>query len=117
MQPWTMAEVDQWLDWIHDKQKEFDYRYIYLAYLTSQLPGPHSGEIVKTSYPDGGCLLQAGSYDDRGLRLADDDEATRFCEHLRQRYCGDRYPDMAAWETAQHEDFLEEDRWWYRRPD
>ncbi|MET7668167.1 hypothetical protein [Micromonospora luteifusca] len=114
MGPWTMDEVDQWLDWIHRHRDEFDYRYIYFAYLAARVPEPHHGEITMTVHPDGSCLLQAGT-GDRGLVLTDGSERARFIAHLRRRYCGDRYPSMQAWEEAQHEDFLEEAPWRFGR--
>lgn len=111
MEPWTLAQVDQWLDWIHQHHDEFDYRYIYFAYLAARVPEPHYGEITMTVDPDGSCLLRAESHD-RGLRLVDERERALFREHLEQRYCGDRYPSMQAWETAQDEAFLEERAQW-----
>ncbi|MEU7769841.1 hypothetical protein AB0C44_00770 [Micromonospora taraxaci] len=110
MSPWTLDEVDRWLGWIHQRHNEFDYRYIYLAYLAAGAPVAPEGEITVTVHPDGSCLLRAGA-DDRGLVLAGDQERERLAEHLRRRYCGDRYPSMRAWETAQHGDFLDEIPW------
>ncbi|MGC4855175.1 hypothetical protein ACLQ24_17720 [Micromonospora sp. DT4] len=107
---WTLDEVDQWLSWIHRHHNEFDYRYVYFAYLAAGVSVSRQGEITMTVNPDGSCLLQAGA-DDRGLLLADGQERERFTEHLRRRYCGDRYPSMQAWEAAQHEDFLDEVPW------
>ncbi|MFI7209427.1 hypothetical protein [Micromonospora aurantiaca (nom. illeg.)] len=114
MEPWTLAQVDQWLDWVHDRHDEFDYRYIYFAYLTARVPDPRAGEITLTVEPDGGVVLQAGN-DDRGLRLTNDDERTQFVDHLQRRYCRDRYPSMREWEQARHADFLEEAQWRYGR--
>ncbi len=108
-----MAQVDQWLNWIHQHQDEFDYRYIYFAYLAARVPEPLGGEITTSVAPDGSCLLQAGSHD-RGLRLADERERALFIEHVERRYCRDRYPNMQEWETAQHKGFLEERAQWRR---
>ncbi|MGW0218752.1 hypothetical protein ACWDXH_30625 [Micromonospora chokoriensis] len=105
-----MDEVDRWLDWVHRHHNEFDYRYIYLAYLAAGAPLSRQGEITVTVDPGGRCLLRAGVVD-RGLLLADGHERERFAEHLRRRYCGDRYPSMQAWEAAQHDDFLDEIPW------
>ncbi|UFN96796.1 hypothetical protein [Micromonospora aurantiaca] len=114
MEPWSVAQVDQWLDWVHDRHDEFDYRYIYFAYLAARAPDPRDDEITLTVEPDGGVVLQAGT-DDRGLRLANDDERTQFADHLQRRYCGDRYPSMHEWEQARHADFREEAQWRYGR--
>ncbi|MFG3577838.1 hypothetical protein [Micromonospora chersina] len=111
MEPWTLAQVDQWLRWVHERHDEFDYRYIYFAYLAARAPDPRDDdEIILTIEPDGGVVLKAGN-DDRGLRLANDDERTQFVDHLQRRYCRDRYPSMREWEEAQHADFLEEAQW------
>jgi hypothetical protein len=110
MDAWTMPEVDQWLDWVHQRHNEFDYRYIYLAYLAARSGEPRHDEITMTVDSDGGVLLRAGG-DDRGLRLVDEEERNFFVAHLQRRYCGDRHPSMRQWEEAQHEDYLEEARW------
>ncbi|MFI7492938.1 hypothetical protein ACIBXA_31650 [Micromonospora echinaurantiaca] len=102
--------MDQWLDWIHWHHDEFDYRYIYFAYLAVRIGQPHGGEVTMTIDPDGSYLLQAGD-GDRGIRLTTDGERAAFVDHLRRRYCGDRYPSMQEWEAAQHAGYLE-DRWW-----
>ncbi|MEU4338823.1 hypothetical protein AB0F59_29925 [Micromonospora lupini] len=110
MDPWTVDDLDRWLDWIHQRHNEFDYRYIYLVYLAAHAREPLQGEVTVAVNPGGGCVLRAG-VGDRGLLLADDQERERFAQHLRRRYCGDRYPSMQAWEAAQHEDFLDEAPW------
>ncbi|WP_406079228.1 hypothetical protein [Micromonospora sp. NBC_00858] len=111
MQPYTLGEVDRWLDWIHEAHDEFDYRYIYFAYLAASSGQPGGGETTLSSNPDGSYLLRAGR-DDRGLRLGNDDERREFTTHLRQRYCGDRYESMSEWEAAQHAGYLEDQRAW-----
>ncbi|SCG38189.1 hypothetical protein [Micromonospora coxensis] len=112
MDQWTLQQADQWLDWVHDHHDEFGYRYVYFAYLAVRAGEPRHGEIIMTVEPDGSVVLRAGSLD-RGLRLATDAERTQFADHLRQRYCGDRYLSMSEWEAAQHADFLEEAEWRY----
>jgi hypothetical protein len=114
MNPWTLAQVDQWLNWVHDRHYEFDYRYIYFAYLAALRPEPRHDEITMTVEPDGAVVLQAGAQD-RGLRLANDAERTQFVDHLQRRYCRDRYPSMREWEEAQHGDYLEEAKWRFGR--
>lgn len=107
---WTLAQVDQWLDWVHDCHNEFDYRYIYFAYLAARSGEPRDGEITMTVEADGALVMRAGSAD-RELRLAGDDERALFVAHPQRRYCGDRYPSMWKWETAQHADYLDEAQW------
>ncbi|MFI5489189.1 hypothetical protein [Micromonospora echinaurantiaca] len=109
MEPWTLAQVDQWLNWIHRHHDDFDYRYIYFAYLAARIPEPGYGEITVTVDPLAVACFR-GSHD-RGLRLADERERVLFREHLERRYCGDRYPSMQAWETAEDEAFVEEAQW------
>ena len=110
MDRWTLAQVDQWLDWVHWHHNEFDYRYIYFAYLAARSGEPRNDEITMTVEPDDGVVLRAGP-EDRGLRLADDAERSQFIDHLQRRYCGDRYPSMREWEDAQHAEYLEEAQW------
>ncbi|MCW3820434.1 hypothetical protein ONA91_38990 [Micromonospora sp. DR5-3] len=114
MDRWTLAQVDQWLDWVHDRHDEFDYRYIYFAYLAARAGAPRNDKITMTVELDGAVVLRAGA-GDRGLWLAGDAERAQFVEHLRRRYCGDRYPSMREWEEAQHAGYLEDTQWRFGR--
>ncbi|MEV0732291.1 hypothetical protein [Polymorphospora sp. NPDC050346] len=114
MDPWTWVQVERWLDWIGEQHAEFDYRYVFSAYLAASSRAPHSGETVMTTDASGGYVLRAG-VGDRGLRLANDDERELFIAHLHERYCGDRYSSMRQWEEAQHAGFLEDTEWLYGR--
>lgn len=105
-----MDKFDAWLDGIGDKADEFAYRYIYAAYLWACHGGADAPYgMVLEALPDGGHVLR---YDDElELRLVDDDERVAFAEHLVARYCGDRYPSMAAWEDRQHSWYVEDLDW------
>jgi hypothetical protein len=105
-----MDKFDAWLDGIDDKADEFAYRYVYAAYQWAC----HGGDdapygLTLESLPGGGHVLRYG--DGPELELADERERLAFAAHIVARFCGTRYPNMAAWEDQQHRWYVEDLDW------
>ncbi|MGW4242388.1 hypothetical protein [Nocardia sp. NPDC004722] len=101
-----MEKFSAWLDQIHDEHGEFDYRAIYSAYL--RLGSGRTSEGTHASaqrMPDGSFEIRAGR---ATIVLADDAEREALAAYMVNRYCGDRYPSMEAWENRQHEWYVED---------
>ncbi|MVU77341.1 hypothetical protein GPX89_08785 [Nocardia sp. ET3-3] len=102
----SMEKFDAWLDQIHDREGRFDYRAIYSAYLDAA--GGHEskgGESSARRLDDGGFEIRVGR---ETIVLADDAEREALAAHMVRRYCGDRYPDMRAWEDQRHSWYVED---------
>ncbi|TVT56086.1 hypothetical protein FNH05_08795 [Amycolatopsis rhizosphaerae] len=103
-------KFEAWLDQIHDSDDEFAYRSVYAAYLyASGGRGGNSGEAEGRRRADGGFEIRAGR---ETIVLADDAERETLAAHMVRRYCGNRYPDMQAWERQQHEWYVADLRDW-----
>lgn len=93
------------VDWIRDEHTDLAYRYVYGAHFATRGPWETLAGYVTLHQRDGGYVLRAGG--DEELFLADAAEIEAFHSYLEQRYVGDRYPDMGAWERQQHEWYME----------
>ncbi|WP_189212798.1 hypothetical protein [Actinokineospora fastidiosa] len=104
----VIDSFDAWLAQVHDDEDEYAYRAVYYAYMGAHSGRRIAGEACGEVLPGGGYRLTAGR--DRELVLGNESARKAFVAHLVARYCGDRYPDMAAWEAARHRGLVE-DRW------
>ncbi|MGW4534982.1 hypothetical protein ACWEOI_28950 [Nocardia sp. NPDC004340] len=101
-----MEKFDAWLDEIRDDSDEFSYRVIYSAYLKASSGFESQGvESSSRRLPDGGYEIRAGR---TSIVLADDAEREALAAYMERRYCGDRYPNTRAWESQQHDWYVED---------
>jgi hypothetical protein len=106
----AVEKFEVWVDQAQDRHDEFAYRYIYSAYLAVHSGfGKSAGHATLKVLPEGGFVLEANGREE--LHLVDDAERKAFVAYLVARFCGDRHPNMAAWEAEQHE-WFKDDRWW-----
>lgn len=106
----AMEKFDTWLDQIHDEDDEFAYRALYAAYLSAS-SGFESKDVESSSArrSDGSFEIYAGR---ETIVLVDDAEREALAAYMVRRYCGDHYPDMGAWESAQHSGYVDDLHSW-----
>ena len=100
-----------WQEWLANQDRwngDYWYRGVYAAWHCTVGATPnHGGEAHLWVGEDGGFFLSTNARRDP-LRFDDADEVRAFAAWLERRCCGDRYPDMQAWEDQQHEWFKED---------